>query len=382
MTDISAVLVTHPSRKGQLFDEIRLSCTGGDMPEKLKDNDISVEGRNIEKVEILENEVIIHLSQKDPGAREYRINPKTGKAPVEGEPFNPAMVMPLMEYIEPSANICIGSEKIYVEGIKQITVDEFEAHKKYRLYYNLYKPQVVSGKEYPLVVFIPDASVNQNEAKLALIHGEGATSFACEEFQKAHPCYVLALQIPPRIPLVSDDYSCSEEIDDIGKIIFDVIEANPIDRNRIYILGGSQGCMSACELNCRFPDLFAASILIAGQWDPAKMADKCASKKLWIFVSDGDEKAYPGMKAVTEALRDKGSKVESFELDARNDPVEKELSIKRQGESLANVKFTVFKDHSVVPFGEEDNGGTNHMNTWPEVYSYMELKNWLFKQIK
>ena len=45
-----------------------------------------------------------------------------------------------------------------------------------------------------------------------------------------------------------------------------------------------------------------------------------------------------------------------------------------------NIRFTVFTDHSVVPEGAPDNGGSNHMNTWPEVYSYMELKRWLFRQ--
>ena len=58
----------------------------------------------------------------------------------------------------------------------------------------------------------------------------------------------------------------------------------------------------------------------------------------------------------------------------------KESAIRLIGESDANVKFTVFLDHSVVPEGIPDIGLANHMNTWPEVYSYVELKRWLFRQ--
>ena len=134
----------------------------------------------------------------------------------------------------------------------------------------------------PLVIFIPDASVNQNDPRLSLLHGEGATGFAYPRVQDINPSFILAFQIPPRIAFVSDDFTCAEEFDDLKKIIDDVCRENPIDVNRIYILGGSQGCMSACELNCRYPDFFAASVLAGGQWDSEKMGKCCPGCNFWI----------------------------------------------------------------------------------------------------
>jgi len=53
---------------------------------------------------------------------------------------------------------------------------------------------------------------------------------------------------------------------------------------------------------------FAASFLVAGQWDAAKVAPM-ANDKLWIIVSEGDLKAFPGMNAITAALEKEGAKV-------------------------------------------------------------------------
>ena len=112
------------------------------------------------------------------------------------------------------------------------------------------------------------------------------------------------------------------------------------------------------------------------------MGKCCPGCNFWIFVSDGDVKAYPGMNAVTSALSKGGAKVRTYYLNARDSKEKKEEAVRLIAESDANVKFTVFSDHSVVPANAPDTGGTNHMNTWPEVYSYDELKLWLFRQHK
>gem|GEM_PF-5193299 len=50
------------------------------------------------------------------------------------------------------------------------------------------------------------------------------------------------------------------------------------------------------------PDLFAACLLVSGQLDPEK-CDALAGKKLWIVVSEDDQRAFPGMNALTEYLK-------------------------------------------------------------------------------
>ncbi|SES20684.1 Predicted peptidase [Butyrivibrio fibrisolvens] len=385
--EIKAVAVTHPTRGGQRFDEIILIVPRGKDITCSDISEIAVKDRNIIKKEYYEDTIEIMLSADDEGAKELWENPATARKPEVGAPFNPAMIMPLTEYVKPQAQVLftMKGKRLTVETseVRECIVDDFKSEHAYRLMYNLFSPKERKENErFPLVIFIPDASVNQNDPRLSLLHGEGATGFAYPRVQDINPSFILAFQIPPRIAFVSDDFTCAEEFDDLKKIIDDVCRENPIDVNRIYILGGSQGCMSACELNCRYPDFFAASVLAGGQWDSEKMGKCCPGCNFWIFVSDGDVKAYPGMNAVTSALSKGGAKVRTYYLNARDSKEKKEEAVRLIAESDANVKFTVFSDHSVVPANAPDTGGTNHMNTWPEVYSYDELKLWLFRQHK
>ncbi|MDD1723964.1 MAG: hypothetical protein LUQ07_02410, partial [Methanospirillum sp.] len=74
-----------------------------------------------------------------------------------------------------------------------------------------------------------------------------------------------------------------------------------IDKNRIYTTGQSMGCMSSIAMDIKYPDLFAASLLVAGQWDPT-LVSPMARQNLWIVVSEGDTKARPGMDNITAVL--------------------------------------------------------------------------------
>lgn len=138
------------------------------------------------------------------------------------------------------------------------------------------------------------------------------------------------------------------------------------------------GCMASCELNIRYPDLFAASLLVAGQWDPEKMAQRCNQNKLWILVSEHDMKAFPGMNAVTDAMERSGAVIARHRWDGAASPEALSQQARADGESTANVHYTVFNGSSVVPDGISDNPGTNHMNTWRVVYTIEGLKDWLF----
>lgn len=53
-------------------------------------------------------------------------------------------------------------------------------------------------------------------------------------------------------------------------------------------------------MDIKYPGLFAASFIVAGQWNPTKVKP-LAKDKLWIVVSQGDLKAYPGQNAIIAA---------------------------------------------------------------------------------
>ena len=263
-------------------------------------------------------------------------------------------------------------------------VEEFTQGEYSGIPYNLYTPKnLEEGKEYPLVMFIHDAGPCGPDPKITLAQGYGAIGFAEPEWQKEHPCFVLAPQIDRSIHLTNDDFTCSPELEDIKALLDHIVESNPVDRKRIYTTGQSMGCMASCELNIRYPDFFAASLLVAGQWSPERMAETYNGNKYWILVSEHDAKAFPGMNAVTEALEGVGVKVARYRWygDAGAEQLT-QLARDAVATESADVRYTVFNGSSVVP--EWDNGGPggNHVNTWPVVYPIVGLKEWLFAQSK
>lgn len=89
------------------------------------------------------------------------------------------------------------------------------------------------------------------------------------------------------------------------------------------------------------------------------MAENCPNNKLWILVSRNDEKAFPGMNAVAEAMEKAGAKVGRYCWNAKSADLNAEAQ-----KSLAdnvNVRYTVFEGSSVVPEGEVPHSGANHV---------------------
>jgi predicted peptidase len=58
----------------------------------------------------------------------------------------------------------------------------------------------------------------------------------------------------------------------------------------------------------KYPDLFAAMFLVAGQYDAQSMS-VMAHKNIWFIVSEGDARAFPGMNASLEVMEAAGAKV-------------------------------------------------------------------------
>ena len=47
-----------------------------------------------------------------------------------------------------------------------------------------------------------------------------------------------------------------------------LIKDHPIDEKRLYTTGQSGGGMMSIAMNIKYPDFFAASYLVACQWNP------------------------------------------------------------------------------------------------------------------
>ena len=282
-----------------------------------------------------------------------------------------------------SGNVLPPFDRRRTEGSWEELVGRFQQFQHGGADYSLYIPESYDpAKKYPLVMFIPDATGGGTDPHICLEQGNGAVNFASEQDQEKHPSFVLGIQYGLEGPLTRDDFTVNEEgIQQILGVLDHVLDTWSIDRERVYTTGQSMGCMTSCELNIRRPELFAASLLVAGQWDPEKMG-KLAHKNFWILVSEHDEKAFPGMNAITAAMENNGGRVARYRWNAKAGAEELDKLVEHAAAGDYHLRYTVFEGDTVVPEGEEANGRSNHMSTWPVVYGIDALRDWLFTQTK
>lgn len=244
--------------------------------------------------------------------------------------------------------------------------------------YNLFIPKDYDPtKSYPLVLFMHDASITGSFVTATLIQGNGATVWATPEEQAKHPCFVLAPLFATQA--ANDNSEASIMLDVTISLIQDLMKEFSIDENRLYTTGQSGGCMMSIAMNIKYPDFFAASYLVAGQWD-ASVVDPMAHDNLWIVVSEGDSKAFPGMNAITTELEKNGARVSRAIWNGQSTPEEFAIATEKMRAEDTNVKYAVFKLGTTRPPSEGDSKSNEHMGTWKIAYNIAGIRDWLFDQ--
>ncbi len=321
---------------------------------------------------------VINQPPKGPMGGPPRNMPATERKPLVVEVAQISEIKAMDGAILPPDEDIVISTEAYEPVVCEFQQGEYEG-----IPYNLYIPKEYDGtNQLPLVMFIHDAGPCGPDPKITLSQGSGAISFASPEWQAEHPCFVLAPQIDRTVHLTNDGFQASEELFTIKALLDDVVERYNVDKKRIYTTGQSMGCMASCELNIRYPDYFAASLLVAGQWSPERMAEKCTGCKFWILVSEHDAKAFPGMNAVTEALEGTGVKIGRYWWDAKESAEQLSEYAREAMKDDVQVRYTVFHGSSVVPAHKTDNPGSNHTSTWNVVYPIKGVREWLFSCVK
>jgi len=241
--------------------------------------------------------------------------------------------------------------------------------------YFVYLPAGYSkSQKYPLVFFVPDASADSGIDTATLTQGNGATIWATAEEQKKHPAIVIAVQYPRSLvqkigALTTDDNKWSTGLTLVYNLLQHVISTYSVDQTRIYGTGQSQGCMTNIALSDKYPSLFAAQLLVAGQWNIEEMA-AMKNKKLWIVVCAGDTKAYPGMNSATALWESLGTKVARSSMwNPKASAPEMADNVKAVRAQNCSINYTVFE-------------GGSHMYTWSIAYNIEGIRNWLFEQKK
>ncbi len=267
-------------------------------------------------------------------------------------------------------------ENLIVDDFRQLEFNDPETRKQLR--YNLFVPKDYDAtKRYPLVLFMHDAGATSDVTRTTLFQGLGAIAWASPEDQAKRPCFVLAPQYAETI--ADDDSRTSDALDATINLIGALAREYSIDTKRLYTTGQSGGCMMSIAMDIKYPGFFAASFLVAGQWDPA-LVKPLASQKLWILVSQDDDKAFPGQNAITAVLQAEGAKISRAVWNGDWTAREFRTAYDRIEAEDSPINYVTFAPGTVIPEGQSAAGASGHRNTWRIAYTIDPIREWIFQQ--
>lgn len=218
---------------------------------------------------------------------------------------------------------------------------------------------------------------------LNILQGNGATVWASPEWQTKHPSFVLAPQFDH--PIVNDNSDDPAALDPTINLIKALMSEYAIDENRLYTTGQSGGAMMSIAMNIKYPNFFAASYLVAGQWAAEKTAPM-ARNKLFIFVSEDDPKAFSGQNAISEVLALNGGWVQKAVLPNGSAEVEQlNQAVNQLLERQGNIYYMTVKSQTLpdqIKNPDSKHPAQAHLGTWKIAYNIEAIREWLFAQAK
>ena len=392
----SVTSVTEVFGTGQQITHIILEFNEKVVNSQLTKNTFTVSDRTVEKIysntrpektDIVKDGrfVIIELNPKDSGASlrlegndevGFQMKKATSKVTQKED-----ILFTNGKKLEKSIAILENNKikNLIVENFKQFVYKDTKTGTTVK--YNLYIPKNYDkNKKYPLVLFMHDAGVLSEDTKTTLLQGNGAISFATPEEQERHEAFVLAPQYSRKV--VDDNGDITSDLDATVNLIKDyLISKYSIDEKKLYATGQSMGGMMAIVMNYKYPELFAASYLVACQWDP-KEVSTMARNNLWITVSTGDAKAYPGMNAITSELIKRGAIVAKDSWRADYTDAQFLEGARKVIAQKSNIKYTTLEKSTNPYLPKDANPGLEHSGTWKVAYSIPGIKDWIFLQSK
>lgn len=269
-------------------------------------------------------------------------------------------------------------KNLIVDDFRQLEFNDPDTGKLLR--YNLFVPKDRDpAQRYPLVLFMHDLGATSDVTRTTLFQGLGAISWASPEDQAERPAFVLAPQFAEVV--ADDDSNTSDALDATINLIKALTEDYSIDTDRLYTTGQSGGCMLSIAMNIKYPDFFAASFLVAGQWDP-ELVRPMVDDKLWILVSQDDPGAFPGQNAIVEVLEAEGAQISRVTWDARWSAEEFRAAFAEIDTEGSPINYVTFAPGTVIPEGESAAGASGHRNTWRVAYTIEPIREWIFRQSK
>ena len=241
------------------------------------------------------------------------------------------------------------------------------------LEYSLYIPDGYEETSYPMIMFIPDSTGSGLSAAQIVSQYYGAAVWATNEDQQAHPSFVFVPAFTGVV--VDDDWNTSDQIETAVKALKAIAAEYNVDTDRLYTTGQSMGCMTSLYLNSIYPDLFAASLFVSGQWD-INVLKGLEEKTFFYIVSAGDSKASSG-QAEVRAMFDEDSVPYTYgEWNCMDEDQNEQAQILIDEDLSANM---VMFDAEFT----DDSGNTQtltHMLSFNYAYKIDAVRDWLFEQ--
>ena len=206
--------------------------------------------------------------------------------------------------------------------------------------YRLFVPKPYNAQQqYPLVVWLSGVG-GKGTDNLRQISGDqvpGTRLWVRPENQAAHPAFVVA----PQSPSAWGQYFTAA-LEPDSRLVLGILDALgsefSIDRQRIYLVGQSNGARAALNLLTNVPDRFAAAVLVAPAVGKIESASDVARTSFWILQGSAPEAFPESGRALVKALRLAGG----------------------------NPKLTEYR-------------GVDH-ESWTRAFAEPELVSWLFSQ--
>lgn len=123
--------------------------------------------------------------------------------------------------------------------------------------YRLYVPErLPAGKQYPLVLFLHGGERDSaNPSRLWA--SEGALAWVRDQLENPEKaCFVLAPQSPEKMSGWT-----APQLRAVNAALEQVLSAYPVDENRLYLAGIGLGGAGCRDMNCLYPDRFAAAVI-------------------------------------------------------------------------------------------------------------------------
>ncbi len=194
------------------------------------------------------------------------------------------------------------------------------------LQYQLYVPESYDESEsYPLIQFIPDASVVGRDADYVLTQGWGGLIWATDEEQAKHPAFVV---VPVFTETIVDD------------------------------------------------------MFVGSQWDNS-ILNVLEDDSFFYIVSAGDPKASVGQAGLMEVFDGDGAAYSHAEWSAQDDAETQNAAVAAMLAEGNSANFVTFTLGTTLAEGQTSGGGAGeHMTSFDYAYKIEAVRDWLFGQVK